>query len=136
MSGYISVPRQAGGQLKHGILDILVQWSGGEIGGGVAYERIVAFASRSIAPPTEPPGTTVADVVGEYLTAKDAEIARLRDALEVARTALRDWAATYAPDMCAEVDVKESGDRIGPRGTFKYIASAQRIVISALKEDT
>ncbi len=78
MSGYISVPRQSGGQLKHGVLDILVQWSGGHIGGGVAYERIVALAARSTAPPTEPPEATVADVVDEYLTAKDAEIERLR----------------------------------------------------------
>ncbi len=78
MSGYISVPRQAGGHLKNGVLDILVQWSGGHIGGGIAYERIVALAARSTAPPIEPQEPTVADVVDEYLTAKDAEIARLR----------------------------------------------------------
>ncbi len=75
---YVSVPRQVGGHLKHGVLDILVQWSAGQIGGGVAYERIVALAARSTAPPTEPPGATVADVVEEYHTAKDAEIARLK----------------------------------------------------------
>ncbi len=75
---YISVPRQADGHLKHGVLDILVQWSGGHIGCGIAYERIVALAARSTAPLTKPPDATVADVVDEYLTAKDAEIARLR----------------------------------------------------------
>ncbi len=75
---YVSVPRQASGHLKHGVLDILETWYRGHIGCGVAYERIVALAARSTAPPTEPPEATVADVVDEYITAKDAEIARLR----------------------------------------------------------
>ncbi len=88
MSGYISVPRQAGGHLKNGVVDILVQWSCGHIGGGIAYERIVALAARSTAPPTEPPEATVAGVVDEYLTAKDAEIARLTAALDI----LLSWA--------------------------------------------
>ncbi len=83
MSGYISVPRQAGGHLKNGVVDILVQWSGGHIGGGIAYERIVALAARSTAPPIEPPEATVAGVVDEYLTAKDAEITRLMAALKI-----------------------------------------------------
>lgn len=44
----VEVPVRAGGYLKHDVLDILVQWSAGEIGGGVAYERIVARAAEDL----------------------------------------------------------------------------------------
>lgn len=40
------VPDRAVGYLKHDVLDILVQWSAGEIGAGVAYERIVIRAAE------------------------------------------------------------------------------------------
>ena len=44
----VVVPARAGGYLKHDVLDILVQWSAGEIGGGIAYEKIVARASYDV----------------------------------------------------------------------------------------
>ncbi len=49
----VMVPVRAGGYLKHDVLDILVQWSAGEIGGGIAYERIVARAAEDV-PDKEP----------------------------------------------------------------------------------
>ncbi len=61
------------------------------------------------------------------------EIDRLRSALAVSRTALSDWVATYASDMCAEKDVKESWARIGKQGgTLAYIAAVQEANTAAL----
>jgi len=39
------VPKQCDAYLKNEILDILVQWSKGEIGAGIAYELIVYRAA-------------------------------------------------------------------------------------------
>ncbi len=62
-----------------------------------------------------------------------AKIARLREALETSRIALNDWVVTYASDMCAEKDVKESWVRIGKHGgTLAYIAGVQEANTAAL----
>lgn len=66
------------------------------------------------------------------LAAERAEVARLREALTRSMTALDDWTALYAPDMCSEEHVQAAHDRINEIGTLGYIADIQEKNAAAL----
>lgn len=68
----------------------------------------------------------------ELIAVLEAEIERLRGALEQSRMALDDWLNTYAPDMCDEKRVAEAHARIGQYGTLYYIALVQEQNCAAL----
>ena len=52
----------------------------------------------------------------------NAEIAKLRAALERSVIAINDWLHQYAGDLCNEESVAESAARVGEYGTIGYIA--------------
>ena len=74
-----------------------------------------------------------AQAADKEITTKDAELARLREALERSVLALDDWLNVYAEELCDKDRVAQAKSRIKSYGTVGYIASVQQQNREALK---
>jgi Lar family restriction alleviation protein len=66
------------------------------------------------------------------LAAANAEVERMRAALERAQFALNDWTVLHAPDMCGDEAVREAQARVGAAGTLAYISDVQELISKAI----
>lgn len=64
----------------------------------------------------------------------ERDVAKLREALIVAQTAINDWLHLYAGEFCDEERVKEAQERVGEGGTLWYIASVNQIIAEAISQ--
>jgi hypothetical protein len=76
-----------------------------------------------------------ADCPTHHITALEARVRELEEALNDANTAIVDWLNIYAEDFCNRDRVKEAKARVGKYGTIHYIATVTATIRAALNQE-